>query len=97
MPFYSFLVHLFYNLNTNLEHFGYFQNTFHFVFMSRQTDDIGKNVLKYLMEQTIVCIMTISAQSGKQKIKYNSHSNSPGIISRPMVVIRKVFFISNIL
>ena len=35
--------------------------------MSRQTDATGKNVLKYLMEQTIVCIMTISAQSGKKK------------------------------
>ena len=33
-------------------HFCYFQNTFPFVSMSRQTDDIGqKNFLKYFVEQ----------------------------------------------
>ena len=33
--------------------FFYFQNTFHFVSMSRQTDNIGKKYPKNFMEQTV--------------------------------------------
>ena len=41
LPIYSFLVQSFYNLNIKIVHFFYFQNTFPFVFMTRQTDDVS--------------------------------------------------------
>ena len=43
----------FYNLNLKIVHFCYFQNTFPFVSMSRQTDDIGKKRPKEFVEQSI--------------------------------------------
>ena len=55
--FYLFLIQYFYNLNLKIVHFCYFQNTFPFVSMSRQTDDIGKKNPKHFVEQGIECLM----------------------------------------
>ena len=51
--FIHFLFKYFYNPNIKIKHFCYFQNSFPFVFMSRQTYDIGKKRPKHFMRQTI--------------------------------------------
>ena len=57
MGMYCYFIYLlfnnFYNLNLEIDHFCYFQNTFPFVSMSRQTDDIGKIRHKNFVEQGI--------------------------------------------
>ena len=52
MGMYCHFIHFLFN-NFKIVHFCYFQNTFPFVSMSRQTDDISKKLPKSVVEQGI--------------------------------------------
>ena len=69
-------MHLTY-LNIKTDFFCYFQNTFHFVSMSRQTDDIGKKLPKQFVEQSIGPIVHTQT-CGECNINYSQVRYSKG-------------------
>ena len=50
-------------MNFKKVHFGYFQNTFPFVSMSRRTNDIGKKFPKIFMEQCKLYVLVFLFQN----------------------------------
>ena len=60
LPFYSFLVQLFYNLNLKIVHF-FISKTLFLLFLSRQIDDIGKKKLPKNVVFTHLTIVLNSA------------------------------------